>query len=369
MQQFFSAPAIFTGETWLNGYAILMKGGRMEALVPQHELPADARPPAFPGCIIAPAFIDLQVYGTQNRLFASAPTAETLALMAENFRRQGTLNFLPTVASNTAAVMKKCMDAVRQYWRNGGEGVLGLHLEGPWINVLKKGAHVTDCIHAPSAEEVTDLLNYGEGLVKMVTLAPEICTREIIGLLKSRQIVVSAGHSDAGMAEAEEGFANGITAVTHLFNAMSGLHHRNPGLAAAAMANAQVQASIIADGHHVSFAMITLAKKMMGPRLFAITDAVAAAEEGLYQHRLAGDHYECNGVLSGSALTMHQALLNLVERSGIELDEALRMCSLYPARVMGLDGHYGRIAAGCEGGLVVIRQDLSKIERVVSEAG
>src|SRR5690606_5950263 len=208
--------------------------------------------------------------------------------------------------------------------------------EGPWLNAEKRGAHIASLIHAPTIEEVKELIEYGKGVIRMITLAPEVCDNEIAQLLKKEGIVLSAGHSNATYDEAKTLFSTYITTVTHLFNAMSPFTHRAPGLAGAAMDDDRVYASIIADGHHVDYAAIRIAKQVMKERLFAITDAVTETTEGHYQHYLVGDKYEAAGILSGSALTMNKAAQNLVQFAGVSIEEALRMCSLYPARVMGL---------------------------------
>ena len=234
-------------------------------------------------------------------------------------------------------------------------------MEGPWINPIKKGAHIESLIHSPSVKNVIDLLNYGNGVIKMITLAPELCSKELIDLILSDNIIISAGHSNATYDEAKKGFANGISVVTHLYNAMSPLNHRNPGLVGAAMDDNKVMASIIPDGHHVDYAAIRIAKPVMKERLFAITDAVTETTEGYYKHQLADDKYEAAGILSGSALTMAKALQNLVIHAGIDLAEALRMCSLYPARVMNLEDRLGKISMGYQSGLVVMDRNLEII--------
>ena len=345
MQKAFIADKIFTGTEWLTDHTIIINDYSIDKLLPSAELPSDLDITKRKGTIV-PAFIDLQIYGAYNKLLAVDPVPQTLHLINEYCRKGGAVLFLPTVATNTPEVFYKCIDSVRQYWDSGGKGVWGLHVEGPWLNPEKRGAHIENLIHSPGMEEVEELLQYGKGIIKMITLAPEMCNGEIIRLIEQHGIVVSAGHSNATYEEALNSFDKGITTVTHLYNAMSGLQHRAPGLVGACFNHAHVKASIIADGHHVDFAAITIAKKIMGERLFVITDAVAETGEGYYQHKLAGDKYECNGVLSGSALTMHKSFINLVQKAGIEIGEALRMCSLYPAHVLGCAHEYGRIAAG-----------------------
>ena len=203
-------------------------------------------------------------------------------------------------------------------------------------------------------------------MIRVITIAPEVCTKEVIELILSYQVIISAGHSNASYEEATKSFDHGVSAVTHLFNAMSPLHHREPGLVGAAFNHPKLRASIIPDGYHVNYAAISIAKKIMGNRLFAITDAVTETGSGPYQHQLAGDKYECNGVLSGSALTMHKAFKNLVKHTGIEVDEALRMCSLYPAQMLGCDDQYGKIVPQAAGQFLVLNKQLEIVEVITS---
>lgn len=198
----------------------------------------------------------------------------------------------------------------------------------------------------------------------MITLAPEVCSKEVIDYLLANDIVISAGHSNANYQQAIESFDNGITAVTHLYNAMSPLQHRAPGLVGAAMNSDKVMAAIIPDGYHVDYAAISIAKKVMQQRLFVITDAVTATSIGEYQHTLAGDKYESAGILSGSALTMSKALNNLVKYAGIELGEALRMCSLYPAQVIKMDKQAGKIEKKYTASLVVMNEENEVIKLI-----
>src|ERR1019366_5150356 len=209
-------------------------------------------------------------------------------------------------------------------------------------------------------EEVRNLLEYGKGAIKMITLAPEVCSKEIIGLIRSYGIIISAGHSNASYNEANDFFKD-IHLATHLFNAMSPLHHREPGLSAAVMLHPEVMVSIVADGYHVDFEMIRLAKKLMGERLFLITDAVTETNEGPYPHELKGDKYESNGILSGSALTMMKAVKNCVEKCNIPLDEALRMASWYPAKVLGIENETGKIEKGYKTDLTMMDENLEVI--------
>ena len=229
------------------------------------------------------------------------------------------------------------------------------------MNPVKRGAHIEAFIHSPSMPEVKELLDYGAGIIKIITLAPEVCSEEIIRYIQSRGIVVSAGHSNASYATATSAFDNGITTATHLFNAMSALQHREPGMVGAIFNHPTVKSSIVPDGYHVDFAAIKIAKNIMKDRLFVITDAVTEAADGPYQHYKNGDKFESNGILSGSALTMIKAVKNLVQYCDIELGEAIRMCSLYPAQVMGLLG-LGTLEKGKDADFILLDQELNIIK-------
>lgn len=356
------AEKLFTGSEWLTNHAVLVDNDTIAGVVPVSELPASIPVQSFPNAILAPAFIDLQIYGAYGKLLAVYPDADALFKLKEYCAKGGAAYCMPTVATNTRDVFYHCIDAVRDYWKQGGEGILGLHLEGPWINSVKRGAHIESLIHSPSLQEAKEMLEYGKGVIKIITLAPEVCSREVIELVRSYGVIVSAGHSNARYEEAINGFNIGITAVTHLYNAMSPLQHREPGLAGAAMDHATVRASIIPDGYHVDFAALRIAKAVMKERLFVITDAVTETTSGEYQHYLAGDKYEAAGILSGSALTMAKAVANLVQQASIELGEALRMCSLYPAQVMGMDQELGRIAKGYKAKMVLLTESMDVLQ-------
>jgi len=360
-----SADKIFTGTEWLAQHVILIEGDQIQSIIPRSKVDT-AGIKHFNDCFIVPAFVDVQVYGASKKLLATVPEPETLAVMYEQFIGEGTCLFLPTLATNTLDVFKKSIDAVRQYWKQNGKGVYGLHLEGPWINEAKRGAHIKEWIHAPNIDEVKDLLEYGEDVIKMITIAPEVCTDEVIELLISYDIILSAGHSNASYDEALHGFEKGISTVTHLYNAMSALQHRSPGLVGATFNHKAARSSIIPDGYHVDYPAIVIAKKIMGDRLFVITDAVTETKTGPYQHQLAGDKFECNGTLSGSALSMHKAFKNLVQYADIEVEEALRMCSLYPAQVLRCEDRYGKIAPLAAGQFLVLNKQFEFVEMMIT---
>jgi len=356
----YTTSRIFTGEGWLKDHAIIVADSLIEQIVPVASLEKEKITQDFKESFIAPAFIDIQIYGAQGKLFSAYPEADSLGKLADHCRKSGTAWSMPTVATNELSVFYKAIDAIREYWKAGGQGILGLHVEGPWINPIKRGAHLEKFIHSPSVEEVKALLDYGKDVIKIITLAPEVCSKEVIKIVLSSGVTVSAGHSNATYEEAINGFATGIPMVTHLYNAMSPLHHRAPGLVGATL-NANVMASIVPDGHHVDFAAIRIAKTIMKERLFVITDAVTETNTGPYQHYLAGDKYESAGILSGTALTLQKSLTNLINHAGIELEEALRMCSLYPAKAIGIHGKSGYLSPGYRADMVVLNDRLQVV--------
>jgi len=350
----YAASRIFTGDAWLNNHIVLADEAKITAVIPSPSLPPGVVVQHFPDAILVPAFMDLQIYGAYGKLLAVFPEPDSLYKLNDYCRSGGATYCQPTVATNKYEVFYKSIDAVKEYWEKGGEGVLGLHIEGPWINPIKKGAHIESLIHSPSPDQARKLLDYGKGVIKMITLAPEVCSQEVIDLVLSHGIVISAGHSNATYEEAMNSFTKGITAVTHLYNGMSSLQHRAPGLVGAAMDSKKAMASIIPDGHHVDYAAIRIAKEVMKERLFVITDAVTETNDGPYPHHFEGDKYVSNNILSGSALVMNKAVQNLVKHAGVELAEALRMCSLYPARVMGLEKQLGKIEKGYQAKMVLL---------------
>ncbi len=357
------ANRLFTGSRWLEQQVVVTERSAIVDIVPAtviHE-PYTAQ---FP--VIAPAFMDIQIYGAYDRLLSVYPEPDSLELLYNYCREGGAAYFQPTVATNSYDVFKKAIDAIAAYQKNGGRGCIGLHIEGPWINPVKRGAHLAEFIHVPTLDQVQALLDYGKGIITMITLAPETCSAEIINLIRSYGIVISAGHSNATYQQAIDAFNKGIPTATHLYNAMSALQHREPGLVGAIFDHESVMCSIVPDGYHVDFAAIRIAKKQMKERLFAITDAVTNTTIGPYPHQLNGDKYESNGTLSGSALDMAACARNLVEKANIPSDEALRMCSLYPAQVMGLSHRTGRIEKGYNVAMVGLTETL-EVLKVVDE--
>ncbi|QQT27411.1 N-acetylglucosamine-6-phosphate deacetylase [Sphingobacterium spiritivorum] len=355
---------IFTGTEILSDRIIVLENDKVSSIIPSEQLPAGAKVIDAKGGLVSAGLIDLQIYGAGDQLFSAELTSDSLAKIDDTLLKQGCTSYLLCLATNTIDVFKTAIAIVNKY---EPRVALGLHLEGPFLNAKKRGAHPEELIIKATTEEITHLLNDDhKALVKMMTVAPELLSSDCLSLLLDRGILLSAGHSNATFEEATAGFDRGIRTATHLFNAMSAFHHREAGLPGAVFNHARACASIILDGIHVNYEAAKVAKRQMGERLFMITDAVAKCDKGIYKHILNVDHYVLpDGTLSGSALTMLQAVKNAVLQVEIPLEEALRMATLYPANLIGRTD-LGRIEAGATANIIVF-DDSFGLQQVVFE--
>jgi N-acetylglucosamine-6-phosphate deacetylase len=354
---------VFTGSETLTGKAIQINNGRIEAIIDPASIPEGSEVIDCGDNCISAGLIDLQIAGGGGYLFSANPSAEALKGITDAIVRSGTTGFLITIPTNSFEVY---FSAIRVVKENPHPAILGIHLEGPYISTFRKGAHIKNYIKSPDLAEIKDLLAESEGVVKMLTVAPEICGEGIIEYLNDNGIVVAAGHSNATFREAVNGFKRGIKTTTHLFNGMSQMHHRDPGLPGATFETENIKASIIADGIHVDYNMVSIAKKLMNERLFLVTDAVEENMNGAYQHVRQKDRFTLpDGTLSGSILTMMQAVKNCIEDIGIPVEEALRMASAYPIELMNISGR-GRIEPGYKADLIVFNKNY-EIEHIFIE--
>jgi N-acetylglucosamine-6-phosphate deacetylase len=355
MQALLYNATFFTGRELISDSALLTHNGIIDGFASGHAVPEDVHQIDCRGLIVTAGLIDLQIAGGGGFLFSANPDAGALATITHAITSSGTTGFLISMPTNTMDIYREAFRTIRE---NPHPAVMGLHLEGPFISNAKRGAHARDLIRQPSAEDLTALLVEGGDVIRMMTVAPEVCTREIIRLIREHGITVSAGHSNASFQQASEGFRYGIESTTHLFNAMSPFHHRDPGLPGAAFYSGSASASIIADGIHVDYSMLAIAKKVMKDRLFLVSDAVEENDRGAYQHVRQQDRFTLpDGTLSGSSLTMIDAVRNCVKHAGIDKYEALRMASMYPARLIRAYDR-GVIAPGTRADLIVLNDDL-----------
>ncbi|MFA6944331.1 MAG: N-acetylglucosamine-6-phosphate deacetylase [Pedobacter sp.] len=349
--------SIFTGEERLENKALLISNGHIHSITDPDQVPSGFEITDLHGLTIAPGLIDLQIYGSGGKLFGGIPDTEGLEQMEKDLLSQGTTGFFATAGTNSDKVVLKAIDAAKEYRSKAKGNFLGLHLEGPYLNAKRKGAHPEDLIKKGTLAEIKNWVERAEGELKMMTIAPELQDSELLNYLYSNNIIISAGHSNASYEEALSFLNNPVQATTHLYNAMPPIHHREPGLVPAIF-KIKPYTSIVADGVHVSFPMIELAKRELGDRLFLITDAVTEAHEGAYQHVFTGDRYTMpDGTLSGSCLTMLKAVENCVFKVGIPLEEALRMASTYPAQLMK-DHERGLLKAGYRADIIIFNKDL-----------
>ncbi len=348
------------------GCAVLIEGDRIAALVPQAELSGDIVRHDLDGAYLLPGFIDAQVNGGGGVLFNNTPTVDALRAIAQAHRKFGTTGMLPTLISDDADVMRNAVAAVRDAIDQGVPGVLGIHLEGPYLAPARKGTHNADKFRVPDETEIALATSLGNG-VTLLTLAPERLPIESIRALIQRGGIVAAGHTAGTYEEIRAGLAAGIRGFTHLYNAMSPLQGREPGAVGAALEDPDSWCGIIADGVHVHPASlrVALAAKPRG-KLFLVTDAMPPVGADDPSYELYGEVITVRdgvvrnaaGALAGSALDMLTAVRNTVNLLGLSLEEAARMAATYPADFLGLGATHGRIAPSYHADLVALNADM-----------
>lgn len=345
---------LFDGEAFHNHRAVVVADGRIERILPSEQLDHDIPVSDLAGGVLAPGFIDAQVNGGGGALLNDRPSVGVIRRMSEAFRAYGTTSMLPTVITDTPEVIRQAADAVAAARRQGVPGIMGIHIEGPFLDPRRAGAHPPQYIRAITPEDIAWLKGLDCGIV-LLTVAPSHVSPEIIGSLTEAGIIVALGHSDANATEAQAALAAGARGFTHLFNAMSQLQNREPGMVGAALADASSYCGIIADGHHVHPLVLKLTLKMKpSGSLFLVTDAMPPAAGGPPRFALQGREVIArngrlelkDGTLAGSILTMDEAVRFCVAILGLDLAEALRMAALYPARFLKVDGDLGRIVPG-----------------------
>ena len=362
----FTNGRILTDRGFETDVTVLVEDGYIVAGVPGPP-PKDAQVVDLAGRYLVPGFIDTQVNGGGDVLFNDDPTADGLRRIASAHRRYGTTGMLPTLISDDVEVMRRAIDATREALAQAVPGVLGVHLEGPYLNAARKGVHDPSKFHTPDASELDLVASLGKDGVTLVTLAPERFEAATLRALAGRGVVIAAGHTAATYEQLRDGFANGITGITHLFNAMTPMNSREPGAVGAALENPDAWCGLIVDGYHVHDATlrVAIAARPRG-KMMLVTDAMPPVGGQREAFSLYGVEMICrdgqcttaDGTLAGSALDMASAVRNTVQRLGLPLEEACRMASQYPAEFIGLGGELGRIAPGYRADLVVLDEAL-----------
>jgi N-acetylglucosamine-6-phosphate deacetylase len=358
---------IFTGERFIDDHAVVIAGERIRAVTRREEV-RDAELVELSGGLLAPGFIDVQVNGGGGALLNGDPSLETVRNIAVSHRRFGTTGLMPTVITDAPSVIRQAGESVGQAIEMKVPGVLGIHVEGPFLDPARRGAHAARFIREMKQADIDEITKMAARMPVMLTLAPNRVSPAEVKALSQAGVLVSLGHSDATYEEACRALAAGASAFTHLFNAMSPMNGREPGMVGAALANRGSYAGIIADGHHVHEAAlrVAFAAKHAG-HMMLVTDAMPTAAggpssfllQGREVRRIDGRLTLSDGTLAGSDLTMDRALRHCVKVLGIGLAPALRMASLNPASFLGRGHELGRIAPGHRASLVHLCDELS----------
>lgn len=352
---------------FVDGKAVVMDSGLIASIVDDSAVPAEAERHDLDCGLLVPGFIDTQVNGGGGALFNDAPTVDTIRTIGEAHRRFGTTGFLPTLISDDLHVIQSGIEAVGSAIDQGVPGVLGIHIEGPFLNEHRKGIHKADKIRALDEEGWSVLTSLERGRT-MVTVAPECTTPEMIARLVAAGVIVSAGHSNGRYAEVSAAIAAGLNGITHLFNAMSPLGAREPGVVGAALESDSTWCGIIVDGQHVAPATLKLALRCKPhDRFMLVTDAMPTVGSDSKEFVLQGKRiiardgacFDENGRLAGSDLDMAWAVRNTIEQLGVAHETAFAMASAAPAAFLRLDHEVGKIAPGYRADLALLDDSLT----------
>lgn len=366
---------IFDGEEWHERAALVLRGGLVEAILPEAALPVGAEILRLEGGMLAPGFVDLQVNGGGGVLLNAEPSLESIGTICRAHARFGTTALLPTLVTSAPETAARAVEAARAA-EGRVAGFLGLHLEGPHLSVARKGAHDAKLVRPMGETDLALLIEAKRHLaVLLVTVAPESVSPAQIRRLAEAGIVVSLGHSDAGFAAQRAAAEAGAVMATHLFNAMSQIGPREPGLVGAVLETGGLSAGLIADGFHVDPASIRVAlRAKRGPgRIFLVTDAMSTVGSDIESFTLDGRTVFrqrgatggrltlADGTLAGADIDMASSVRFLHETVGVALAEALRMASLYPAEAIGLAPGRGRLEPGSRADIVHLSERIEPL--------
>lgn len=351
------------------GQVIVCDDGIITAV--QQQVPAGIETIDMRGVVIAPGMIDIQINGGEQFYFSDNPDKEALQDICDSSLKYGATHVLPCLISSPREKILQAVEAIKNF-KAENKMLIGMHLEGPFINPDKRGAHSAAIIRKPTNAELEEIIRYGKDAIKMITIAPEMFSEDQLDMLLESGIVVSAGHSNMNYEQAQFYFNKGIRLVTHLFNAMTQMGHREPGLAGAVLNNDNVYAPIILDGAHCHYAAAQIAYKIKKDKLFLLSDAAflgrkkqsfdspllnATLVDGFYRNR--------EGNLAGAAISMAEAVQNAVRHVNIPLHEAVEMATLRVAKAIGMDDRLGKVEAGYPAAFICFNDDFSDCKTLV----
>ena len=369
MQEAIINCTIHTGGEIIHQHNIVIENGIIQAI--QKEIPGNIKTRNLEGNNISAGFTDIHINGGEQFHFTQSPTEECINDIYESSLKYGTTEVLPCLISSDKENILKGIEAIKNYRQKYTNGVLGMHLEGPFINPVKRGAHLAAFVRTPTNSELAEIIKYGKDVIKVITIAPECFTHEQINMLMESGIKVSAGHSNMTYRQAQYYFDKGIHLVTHLFNAMTQFGHREPGLVGAIFSNENVYAPIILDGAHSDYAAAKLAYKIKKDKLFLISDALFLSGKkqvfkwgGFEANLVDGTYRNTEGNLAGAAISMADAVRNAVVQLEVPVNEAIQMATNRVAAAIGMN-NIGKIEAGFPARFVQFSEDLTLIKALV----
>jgi N-acetylglucosamine-6-phosphate deacetylase len=361
---------IHTGDEIINKGVVIIENGIIVSV--QNEVPEAVDLIDLKGKHLSAGLIDIQINGGEKHYFSQSPTEETIQDIYETSLKYGTTHTLPCLISSSNETIHQGIEAIRNYREKHKNGVLGMHLEGPFLNPLRRGAHSVNQVRKPTNSELEEIIRYGKDVIKVITIAPECFTDEQLTMLLESGIVVSIGHTIITYDEAQYYFSKGIKLVTHLFNAMTQFGHREPGLVGATFENDSIYAPIILDGAHCDYASARIAYKLKKDKLFLISDATFLGRkiqnfnwESFDAHLENGFYRNDEGNLAGATISMEEAVKNAFTHLNVSVDEAIKMATCQVASAIKMDKEIGKIKKGFPAHFVTFNDDLSLVETLL----
>jgi len=369
MQSIITNATVHTGTAVLQNQSIIIENG----LITFSEAKINAKIIDLNGKHISAGFVDIHINGGEKFYFTQHANEESIEDIYQSSLKLGTTHVLPTLITSPLENILKGIEATRNYLdKNPHSGVLGMHLEGPFLNLAKRGAHLARYIKNPTNAELEEIIKFGKGIIKIMTIAAENFTSEQIEMLLENDIKISLGHSNATYKQAKSAYDQGITLCTHLYNAMTQMGHREPGVVGATFDSSEVYAPIILDGFHCDYAAARIAYKIKRDKLFLISDALFVGEkvkqfqwEEFDAYLENGQYRNSEGNLAGAAVSMADCVRNAVQQVGISIEEAIKMATIRPAKALGIETKIGQIAEGFPAKFVVFDENLTNFTPLI----